>query len=178
MSRRPAAKAEGPVRIENRHTNRNTIASGDSAHFRCYTALCCGREGAPMPMIMMQLGGYQFHVDTAAYQRLQRVDEYRWATMERIIFEPTQQWIGIGTGTYQIEAMRAEAAQGTPLPLVDGRGNFYGMWCILSVEEEASDFVDHGGPRKQGFTVKLIRQGEGQEGAGATAAGGALAAVL
>jgi len=38
-----------------------------------------------MPMIMMQLGGYQFHVDTAAYQRLQRVDEYRWATMERII---------------------------------------------------------------------------------------------
>jgi len=151
-----------------------------------------------MPMIMMQLGGYQFHVDTAAYQRLQRVDEYRWATMERIIFEPTQQWIGIGTknielsgviygaffrsgiqaGTYQIEAMRAEAAQGTPLPLVDGRGNFYGMWCILSVEEEASDFVDHGGPRKQGFTVKLIRQGEGQEGAGATAAGGALAAVL
>jgi uncharacterized protein len=144
-----------------------------------------------MPMIMMQLGGYQFQVDTAAYQRLQRSDEYRWATMDRIVFEPTQQWIGIGSknieltgviygaffrsgiqaGTYQIEQMRAEAAQGTPLPLVDGRGNFYGMWCILTVEEEASDFVDHGGPRKQGFTVKMIRQGEGEEGAGATAAG-------
>src|SRR3954447_12109425 len=128
-----------------------------------------------MPMIMMQLGGYQFHVDTAAYQRLQRVDEYRWATMERIIFEPTQQWIGIGTktiklsgviygaffragiqaGTYQIEAMRAEAAQGTPLPLVDGRGNFFGHGVILVGREEAKRLPGPCRPAQQGFTVKL-----------------------
>lgn len=154
-----------------------------------------------MPMQMMMLGDYYaFSVDTAAYQKFLRADEYRWASMDRLLREPVQQWIGVGlktiefngviygifsrggvmAGTYQIERMRAEAEQGTPLMLVDGRGNVFGFWCINHVEELATDFADHGGPRKQGFTMKLTHQGDetgaggalgGAAGAGAQAAG-------
>ena len=145
-------------------------------------------------MPMMTLGGYVFELTTAAYQRLKRSDEYRWAAMMRLTVDPLHQWIGPGLatidldgtiygghalggtnpGTFQIEAMRAEARQGTPLPLVDGRGVYYGLWCILEVGEVASTFADHGGPRRQDFTVKLTRQGEwaGGGGAGGGAAGG------
>lgn len=150
-----------------------------------------------MPQTMMILGPFPFQVDTASYQQLQRMDQYRWETMPRLLFEPTQQWVGIGTkeveltgtiypalpvtggttaglggpDTQWIDRMRVCASLGEALPMADGRGYYYGMWCILGVEETASHLMDHGGPRKQGFKMKLIRQGAGEEG-DATAAGG------
>lgn len=153
-----------------------------------------------MPGTMLTLGPFAFQIDTAAYDRLRRLDNYRWETMARGLLEPVQQWLGIGTkeieltgviypalpltggvttaltgpDTQWIDRMRVVAALGEAQPMADGRGYYYGMWCILSVEEGASLFMDHGGPRKQDFRMRLIRQGEG-EGGGATAGGGAAA---
>ncbi len=111
---------------------------------------------------MMALGGYIFMVDTAAYQKLQRADEQRWVTMERLRLEPIQQWVGFGivtidlsgtiyphfsragniAGTYQIERMREWSNLATPLPLVDGRGNYFGLFTIKNIEENATDVID------------------------------------
>lgn len=146
---------------------------------------------------MLVLGDFAFHVDSAAYEKLQREDQFRWATMERLELEPTQQRIGFGTrvmtlvgtiyganarggplmgggvnpGAYQVEAMRVEMNRGEPLVLVDGRGNFYGMWCIRSVKEIQTYVMDTSGPRKQVFEIEIIHQPDDAVG-GAAAAGG------
>jgi phage protein U len=151
-----------------------------------------------MPAVMMALGSYLFTVDTAAFQELERTSEYRWPLQERILHRPTAQWVGIGkdqitfdgviygafdrggvkAGTYQIQKMRELAETGVEQRLVDGRGNDYGEWCILTIVERATDFADHGGPRKQKFTITITRQGEstfapeGQGGQGQGVQGG------
>jgi phage protein U len=133
-----------------------------------------------MPGTMFQLGDYQFTVDTMAPQTLERMSEYRWPQQERILTRPVNQWVGVGkdeitfdgtiygawerggvwAGSYQIEQLRAIAEEGKELMLVDGRGNIYGEWCITSIKEKASHFMDDGGARKQEFTITLLRQGE------------------
>ena len=133
-----------------------------------------------MPNVMMTLGDIVFMVDTLAYESFTRTAEYRWPLQERVLHRPTAQWVGIGKdtwqfdgviralfnrngiypGTYQLRTVRALAEQGIELPLTDGRGNFFGMWCIITVEEKASFFADHGGPAKQEFSITIVRQGE------------------
>ena len=77
--------------------------------------------GAP---VMLQLGAYQFGLNTAAFQGLQRSDDYRWPEQERLGREAALQFVGPGAttinldgviypewrgGAGQLDAMRAEA---------------------------------------------------------------------
>jgi len=55
--------------------------------------------------------------------------------------------------------LRAMARQGKPLPLIDGRGKFYGHWCIESIEETDSVFLFDGTPKKQEFDITLVKYG-------------------
>ena len=94
--------------------------------------------------VMMQLGAFQFGINTAAYQGLSRSDEWRWPGQERFGQAPALQHTGPGATTItldgilypewraglgQLDAMRAEAGKGKPLVLVDGRGQALGMWA-------------------------------------------------
>jgi phage protein U len=49
-----------------------------------------------MNRVMMQLGEYQFGVESAVYEQLRRSTSYRWQGQERIGRRPAQQFAGIG----------------------------------------------------------------------------------
>lgn len=122
--------------------------------------------------IMMQLGAFQFGINTAAYQGLSRSDEWRWPDQERFGQAPALQYTGPGATTItldgilypewrgglgQLDAMRAEAGRGKPLVLVDGRGQALGMWVIERVDESQSIFAAGGVARRVEFTLQLKR---------------------
>lgn len=124
---------------------------------------------------MMKLGRYAFSLNTAAYQELQRSGAYRWAAQERHGQHAALQYLGPGEDSLslsgviypqfagavdQVEDMRAEAAQGEPLLLVDGLGRIHGKWAILMVTETQRVFFADGVPRKIEFSLKLRYFGE------------------
>lgn len=125
-----------------------------------------------MSTVMMQLGSYQFSINTAAYQSLQRSTDYRWAQQETYGALPTLQHTGPGTesitlqgvifgefkgGTGQPEALRRLAAQGLPQQMVSGEGDVMGLWVIEKVTETQSIFAVAGLPRQQEFSLQLKR---------------------
>ena len=122
--------------------------------------------------IMMQLGAFQFGINTAAYQGLSRSDEWRWPDQGRFGQAPALQYTGPGATTItldgilypewrgglgQLDAMRAEAGKGRPLVLVDGRGQALGMWVIERVDETQGTFAAGGVARRIEFTLQLKR---------------------
>jgi len=133
-----------------------------------------------MTKVMMMLGAYPFMLDTAAYQQLKRSSEYRWKQLDRIGRNPAQQYVGPGAdqmtlsgeilphwkgGLYQVDAMRAQAAGGKPLVLLEGYGGFVlGTWVILKIEETKSELMGDGSPRVITFSMTLKEYGEDQGG--------------
>lgn len=126
--------------------------------------------------VMVQLGGYQFAIETAAYQSLSRSTAYRWQPQDRIGQRAAVQFTGPGAETItlsgviyphwrggigQIDAMRAEAAKGKPLMLVDGLGRVHGRWVIERVDESQEAFSQSGAPLKQRFTMKIRKADDG-----------------
>lgn len=124
--------------------------------------------------VMMGLGPFRFHLATAAYQTLERSDEYRWEAQDRIGRHPAMQFIGAGHTTFnlsgtiypnfrgglgQLDAMRAVAAAGAPSVLVSGLGRIFGSFVILSVDETQTYFLPNGAPRKQEFSLELKSYG-------------------
>lgn len=123
-----------------------------------------------MADIMLQLGDYPFGIDTAAYQQLSRATRYSWVAQPRVGTHDALQFTGYGEdaitltgriypgwrgGADQIRDMRAQAAQGLPLLLVDGNGFVRGRWVILSIEEQADTYARAGVPRRQQFTLQM-----------------------
>lgn len=136
--------------------------------------------------VMMQLGGFQFGINTAAFQSLARSNEWRWPSQDRFGKPPVLQHVGQGAETItlpgviypewrgglgQLDAMRAQAGKGEPLTMVDGQGNMMGLWAIERIDEKQAIFADAGVPRKVEFTLQLRRFFE------ADAAGGLLDVV-
>ena len=135
-----------------------------------------------MTKVMMMLGAYPFMLDTAAFQQLKRISEYRWKELDRIGRKPAQQYIGPGAdqitlsgeilphwkgGLYQVDAMRAQAARGKPLVLLEGYGGFVlGTWVILKIEETKSELMGDGSPRVIDFSMTLSEYGDDQGGIG------------
>lgn len=120
----------------------------------------------------MQLGLYQFSIDNAAYQRLFRSTEYRWAAIERIGKQDALQFTGLGGDTItlqgvihphykgglgQVDKMRLTASLGLPLPLIAGTGKVLGIWVIERVSEGQRTFADRGAPLRQDFTINVRR---------------------
>ncbi|HYD66991.1 phage tail protein [Azospirillum sp.] len=132
--------------------------------------------------IMMALGDFRFEVGTAAYQTLTRAQGYRWVPQSRVGRVPALQFVGPDLETVelhgaifpafmgglgQIAAMQELAGLGVPLDLVDGTGQVLGLWCILSVNETATEFTEDGMPRRQDFILKLTAYGEDEQEDGA-----------
>lgn len=125
-----------------------------------------------MADVMMQLGGFQFSVDNAAYQELSRSAEYRWRGQERIGASDALQFTGYGPeeielrgviypeykgGLGQVARMRTQASLGFPLPLISGGGGVFGLWVITAVREGQRIFARGGAPRRQDFELRLRR---------------------
>lgn len=122
--------------------------------------------------IMMQLGTFQFCIQTAVYQELTRKTEYKWPSQHRFGQRPSRQFVGVGDETIQlpgiiypeyrggfgqIDRMRAMASMGQPLLLVDGLGKLWGQYVIESIDEKQSLFAAFGAPRKMEFNISLAR---------------------
>ncbi len=125
-----------------------------------------------MAEVMMQLGAFQFGIDTAAYQNLDRSTEYRWARQPRISTNDAMQFTGLGPdnidlagviyphfrgGLDQIERMRVQASLGLPLPLVSGLGRVLGLWSVESVTEGQTTYASQGVPHRQDFSMRISR---------------------
>lgn len=125
--------------------------------------------GAP---IMLQLGAFQFGVNTAAYQSLKRSSEWRWPSQDRFGNPPALQYVGQGADSItlpgviypewrgsggQLDNLRAMAETGEPQKMIDGNGSILGDWVIERIEENQSVFAAGGSPRKQEFTIQLRR---------------------
>lgn len=147
---------------------------------------------------MMRVGPFVFSLSTAAYDKLQRSDNWRWVAIERLGNELANQHMGPGErtitltgvvyslldlasqpgnpgapiGLKQINALRGVGDMAAPVVVTDGMGNTFGRWVILSISESQSSFFDHGGARKQEFDVTMRFYGQGGAGGGAFGFGG------
>ena len=123
-----------------------------------------------MSEVMLQLGEFQFAINTAAYQSFRRATEYRWQAQQRAGCKPAQQFMGPGQdsielsgvmypefagGLAQMNQLRAEAQKGQPLLLVDGLGFLHEEWVIKRVQEERAVFFADGTARRIQFRVEL-----------------------
>jgi len=131
-----------------------------------------------MTKVMMLLGTYPFMLETAAYQQIKRVSSYRWKEQARIGRKPGQQYVGPGAdqitlngeilphwkgGYGQLDAMRAQAARGKPLMLLEGYGGYVlGDWVILKISETKSELMGDGSPRVIAFSMTLKEYGADQ----------------
>jgi phage protein U len=127
---------------------------------------------------MAMLGEYQFSLETAAFEQLQRSTEYRWQAQQRIGRAPAHQFIGPGEDTIELQGtiyphfrgglgqmalMRDAASTGEPLPLIyafENAGQYAGLWCIKSVKDGRSVFFRDGAARKIDFSISLTAYGE------------------
>lgn len=126
----------------------------------------------------MALGTFRFSVNSAAYESLRHAVQYRWSTQDRLGRLPARQYTGPGTETISLvgviypyaadqpaatlvlDQLRAQAGQGLPLLLTDGRGRVWGRWCVENIEETRSVFFADGSPRKIEFSLALAIYGE------------------
>jgi len=125
-----------------------------------------------MSNVMMQLGFYQFSINSAAYQEFQRSTGYRWAAQERVGAHDALQFTGFGSdsisvsgvifpfhkgGLGQLDRLRLQASFGFPLPLVSGSGRVLGLWVVEGVSEGQKVFARDGVPTRQDFDIKMRR---------------------
>lgn len=125
-----------------------------------------------MSSVMMQLGSFQFAIDTATHQELTRSTTYRWPEQETYGTRPTAQYTGPGKDTVtlkgvihpefrggfgQVDRMRVIASSGVPQMLITGEGVLMGRWCIEQIDESQTIFDTFGRPRRQDFTLQLKR---------------------
>jgi phage protein U len=127
---------------------------------------------------LLQIGWFQFSISTAAYDVLNRQTAYRWASSERFGQAPAKQFVGMGDdtieikgtvyphwrgGLYQLDDMRALAAQGKPqnvvaMPSVNTGVNL-GLWVIEEVTEEQGLIRNGGIPARKRFTLRMSAYG-------------------
>ena len=147
-----------------------------------------------MTKVMMMLGSYPFMLDTAAFQELKRSSEYRWQKMDRSGRKPAQQYLGPGAdeislsgeilphwkgGYGQIDAMRAEAARGKPLTLIDGAGGYVlGQWVIRRIDQTHTELAADGSPHVIAFSLALSEYGADSGGLGKLGLAAAALSVL
>lgn len=118
---------------------------------------------------------YYFNLDTAAFDELRRQTSFRWAGQERLTRSTAQQAVGLGDekisikgaifpgfkgGLGQLQALRSIGRQLQPLTLTSGYGEVLGTWCLTGVDEDQSNLLAGGIPRKQGFSLEFVSYGD------------------
>jgi phage protein U len=122
--------------------------------------------------MMLVLGMFVFERRTLPFQTLKRSSSYNYAKNSRVGIRDSYQFVGEGDesitvsgtlypeltgGTLSCAMLRQMAGLGYPWPLLDGSGIIYGLYVISSVEENGSEYLPDGTPKKIDFTLKLER---------------------
>lgn len=122
--------------------------------------------------MMLSLGLFIFEVNSAAYQTLQRQSAQRWQSSDRIGLRAAQQYLGKGDDTIalsgvlmpelsggqsSLDLLQSLANSGKAHVLLDGSGKALGIWIIVSISENHSEFFRDGKARKSEFTLSLKR---------------------
>lgn len=125
-----------------------------------------------MLQAMATLGLFVFNIKTLPYQQLQRTTQWRYPSNSRVSKRPSRQFLGDGDdivtlsgtlypeltgGRVSLALVRAMAATGKSWPLIEGTGDFLGLFAIESVDETHTVFFPDGAARKIEFTLKLTR---------------------
>ena len=120
--------------------------------------------------MMMSLGLFVFSLQTASYQELQRVTNWRHPSNSRVGDSPAYQFTGKGedvitlkgtiahelTGNRTpLELVRQMANTGKAYTLIEGTGKIYGLVVIDDLDETRSVLFRDGAARKTEFTLKL-----------------------
>lgn len=119
--------------------------------------------------------GFYFGLATAAFNELKRKTGWQWSEQERLGRRPAQQAVGPSAekltlrgviyphfkgGIGQLNQLRAIGARQAPFMLTTGYGEVLGTWCLSDIEESQGALLPGGIPRKQEFTLELVRYGD------------------
>lgn len=111
-----------------------------------------------------------FSSGEAGMEVFRRRRSWRWPSQQPIGARPAHSYTGEGDETVTISGVvfpgqvgdkesvariEALADQGQPHPIADGDGQAYGLWVILSIEEERKGFYPGGTPRKVSWSLEL-----------------------
>lgn len=130
-----------------------------------------------MSEVMLAIGDYEFSVDSAQYQELERKHSWRWITHQRVNQKSASQFQGSNaseinlTGTIyidkaadaqQLDKMKVEGDKGVALRLISGSsalGRDWGLWCMTNLDEKQLHLLSDGTPVKQTFNIRLMEYG-------------------
>ncbi|MEM7270749.1 MAG: phage tail protein [Pseudomonadota bacterium] len=123
-------------------------------------------------LVSIALGVFRFSLLQAAYDELRHSHPQRWEGVDRAGAHPALQWAGAGQETLvlrgvifpqhlgairYVQLLRAEAARAEPMLLIDGLGFFWGKWVIANVDETQRHHLADGAPRRQDYSIELLR---------------------
>ncbi|MNE12097.1 Phage P2 GpU [compost metagenome] len=63
-------------------------------------------------------------------------------------------------GLGQLQTLRSIGRLLRPLSLVSGYGEVLGNWCLTGIDEDQSNLLAGGIPRKQAFTLEFVSYGD------------------
>lgn len=134
---------------------------------------------------MMTLGDFNFNIDDATYQSLQRTLSWRWVEQPRFGQRDSLQYTGKATpilsfsGEVYTDNTRLAATPGkmvvgmqpvkqlgrigetqTPQILISGTGEILGYWVVTEFSDTADRFLMAGMPKHQLFTMTIKFYGD------------------
>lgn len=122
---------------------------------------------------MMAVGYFVFNLHTIPYQNQQHHITWRHPTNSRVGARPSSQFIGPGDetmtlsgtlvpeitgGRVSLDLLRKMADTGKAYPLIDGSGQYYGIFTIEDMTTTKTEFFSDGAARKIEFSVQLKRK--------------------
>lgn len=121
---------------------------------------------------MLALGLFVFGLDTIPYQSFQRSRTWNHASNARVGRRAASQFTGPGDdtitlagtlypeltgGKLSLALVSYMADKGKAWPLIEGTGDYYGLFTITSIDETKSYFFQDGSARKIEFSIVLAR---------------------
>jgi uncharacterized protein len=139
--------------------------------------------------MLLALGMFDFAIDTALFNQLQRRRNWRHPSGERVGARPASQYAGPGEDVITLGGLLAPgqighaealddialmADAGAAYPLLDGEGYVYGAYVITDLDETKRNFLVDGQALTVDFVITLKRVDDDQGDAGQTVTGAAL----
>lgn len=134
---------------------------------------------------MMTLGDFNFTIDDATYQSIQRTLSWRWVEQQRFGQRDVLQYTGKASpsitfngevytdnqritprisemlvGTKPIRRLGELGDTTTPLLLISGTGDIMGYWVVTEFSDTADRFLMAGMPKHQQFTMAIKYYGD------------------
>lgn len=126
-------------------------------------------------MELFALGTFVFGLRTLPVSTLQRSQEFRHPSVDRVGARPASQFVGVGDGrvtlagvvpmeitggTFGLDTIEAIANSGESRTLVTGYGEVLGEFVIVGIEDTRRDMFADGFPRVVEYTLSMKRVDE------------------